>query len=239
MSTAIAVAATVARKQATSGGTQALAGKAALSTSAKGTLVTTNGISLNFTGTNGAAPPSPLTNIFTTSGSTGTIQSNQLRYHLGTIGGYGDQVIYGFTPASQNFTISADIELNATTGEQFARLIWRADSSGNDDYFEYGIDAGGNVYLSAGTRAGFTQTSLGGIGGLSITGATILHVKIDCRGTTFKVRYWLDGAAEPGTWNLLDTTSSTYTTGQIAIISQGGNAAATHDHDWDNFVVAY
>lgn len=235
----MAVAAT-ARKQNTAGGGQALAGKLPLSLSAKATLTTAaSGVSLNFTGTNGAAPPSPLALVTATSGSTATIQSNQLRFHLAALGGYGDLLVYGFTPSSQDFTISCDLELNATSGEQFTRILFRADASGNDDFVDYAIDTAGNAFIDCGYRTAYSETSLGGVGGLSITGATVMHVKIDRRGTGFKVKYWMDAAAEPGTWNLADTTSGVHTTGQICLMAQGGGIGAAHDHDFDNLVVVY
>jgi hypothetical protein len=219
------------------------------------------GFTTTWTGSNGAAWPAPWAQTASASGSTATIQSNRGRLHLGTVGGYGDVHAMGYTPAAQDYEITVDFVMTQVTGEQFQRLCWR-DSSGVLTAFyqvEVGIDASNISYISVDKQPFIAN--YGGQGGLGLIVGDVVHLRVLSTGANHKVRWWINAASEPGTWNvdftdggadtLLDESSNVitdelgdpltvsgagaYPSGKVHLMSLGGNAAGARNHDFDNF----
>lgn len=214
----------------------ALAAKAATASKAKATLtVVAGGVNVPFTASNGTAWPSPfVAKGSPSSGATATIQSNRGQLHLGTVGGYSDMIGRGYTPASNDYTISFDIYLSEVTGEQFHQVMWRCSGDQSASYmFEYGITSADGQYISIYEHPGFEDK--GSEGGMAYVIGDVIHVVIIASGSNHSVKWWREGDSEPGSPNV-SFADATLTTGDIVVRAVGGNAASAHDHQYDNFV---
>jgi hypothetical protein len=190
---------------------------------------------VTFTGTNGAAWPSPFAAIATSSGSTATIQSNRGRLTT-TTGSYSGSVYRGFTPASQDYEITADLIVVSTANEGYQRLAWRANTDGRE--YALSVLLASNEIRVHEQDAAFAQTVKGSETSVGFTNGTVVHTRIRVEGSDHKVRWWLDAESEPGTWNV-EFTDTTHTSGAITCYLVGGNATATVNADFDNFELDY
>jgi hypothetical protein len=190
---------------------------------------------VTFTGANGAAWPAPFAAIYTSSGSTATIQSNKGRLTT-TTGSYSGSVYRGFTPASDDYEITADLTVVSTANEGYQRLAWRAFTDGRE--YALSILLASNEIRVHEQDASFAQTTKGSETSVGLSNGTVVHTRIRVEGSDHKVRWWLDAESEPGTWNV-EFTDTTYTSGAITCYLVGGNATATVNADYDNFVLQY
>ena len=85
------------------------------------------------------------------------------------------------------------------------------------------------VYRSSGV----TATQLGGDTTVSLTVGNWYWVRFQFSGSAYKLRVWLDGGSEPGTWNV-EGTDSTYSTAGSVGLCKGANTIA---HEWSMFGV--
>jgi len=143
-----------------------------------------------------------------------------------------NQRVMGFVPGANDYTLTTDFVIVADTGTLQQRLVWRGQSSGAMYVVEH--DTVGNqisVYYqdASGTRFLVTTAAT-----LTTVAADVVHLKVSAVGTAHKVRWWLNAASEPGTWNV-EFTDANLANGYVGL---GGASSAAASFDFDNFLCA-
>lgn len=134
---------------------------------------------------------------------------------------------------------------HAGTNFQSARIVCRASGTANTPatYNGYigGIryDGSGNRFAIIEKMVGGTRTSLStvSVGTRISSGAQRVWIRFNVTGTTspvaLKLRIWLYGAAEPTTWDIDTTDSSTpFTASGYTGLYAGATEAGNHDYDY-------
>jgi hypothetical protein len=222
-----------------------MTGKAATSTSAKATTLdlTVGWTTHTFTGTNGSAPPSPFVLKASSTGSSATIQSNQLDIATPNLPDFAGLHAVGFTPASNNYEFLFDFIINNTTGEQYQSFCWRVQNPAAVSGMYYvgliqEIGGGKNIFAQE-VDASYNFINKGGTSGLSWTIGDVYHFRVRVNGTTHQVRWWKNSDPEDGSiWNVT-FSDSTYTSGDVMFLSQGGITGAARNHRYDNVSYNY
>lgn len=185
-----------------------------------------------FTGTNGDAWNA--TRWPTVSGGTGgtvDIQSNKGRMQTGTVQwdlcqAIPQDVIPDDFGATGSFTITS-----AT--ETYPFLIYRCNATGND-YFQLTWLAPSDV-VAIERRDNFVPTTMDSAA-LAVADGDTIHWRLLVVGSDHKLRCWLNGASEPGTWTL-EFTDSTYATQNLAIFGVINGGTTSRRIDWDNVTI--
>lgn len=140
------------------------------------------------------------------------------------------QRVMGVTPGANDYTVTADFVIVADTGTLQQRLVWRGQSSGAMYVVEHDTVANqiSVYYLDAsGTRFLVTTAAT-----LTTVATDVVHLKVNAVGSAHKVRWWLNAAGEPGTWNV-EFTDANLASGYVGL---GAAAAAAASFDFDNFL---
>jgi hypothetical protein len=195
----------------------------------------------DFTGTDGAAWPSPWTNL---AGTAGWIDGNRGR-HAPVDGPWGVSQM-GIVPASltlTDFEWVGDYEQAAPTGTgdrySVTHLMFRGSgtSSGwGQQTTGYGIlvykTPSTTIVAIARYNSSETQIASG-----NISNFARLSYKIRAVGSALKVKLWEYGASEPGSWTL-EATDATYASGGIGIVTARGTTNEDQNDAWhDNIVI--
>lgn len=198
-------------------------------------------IAETWTGTTGAAWPSPWTTAAQTGGSN-TIQSNAGQQSPGTLASYlgGATAYYGAVGAS-DFEIYVDATF--TNNESYPTVAFRTDGVPNSTYYfnnglHVEIQSNSNFLslyrLDSGVRTDIVAAFA--VSGVTNWSTTASHFRIRCSGTNVKVRVW-QGTVEPLVWNI-DTTVTQHSTRQgVGLTISGGGAASQGPVTWDNLSV--
>lgn len=191
----------------------------------------------NFTGTNGAAFPSPWVDRLTTSGGSHTIQNNRGQFVSPAIAAYANGVAVEWPAPPANFEVRVDFLAGNPSNEWYQRFAFRDQGDLAAQYF-VSLNNSGTVGLWR-QDASFVQTAIGSSASLSplVNGTTVVHFRVNVNGTAIKVRWWKDAASEPSTWNV-DTTDSTYSSGEMLVYLLGGNAAVVNTTAMDDWSIA-
>lgn len=183
----------------------------------------------NFTGTDGAAWPSGWTNdVPNGSGPTTTIQTNRGR--IGTTVGARD--VYATRSAESLTESDVTVLMAATTaGASSINLVglvsrFSAAATCYRARVRY-VDA--SLQL---TRNG-TSVATASIPGGSIAAAWRMRMRTTTSGANalIQVRYWVDGAAEPSTWNIEYTDTAPLAAGRTGVYADMGTTSVTFDLD--------
>lgn len=183
-------------------------------------------VSTDFTGTNGAAWPSP----WIKGNGTLTIQSNR-----------GQQV----TPAVQwndanayagqslgDGRVTATIRFPAATGAT-QRVNARFNTATGNGYGFYLTPEWAQVQVVKITA--WSETVLQQVDGVTLTANTDYRVAFDLTGSTIKAKWWPAASAEPATWNVT-VTDTTYTSGDVRLVTVA-TAAAAATGLWDDVLI--
>ena len=167
----------------------------------------------DWTGTN--SDPWNTTKWPTLSGGTITIQSN------------AGQIIGGRAIAYSEVT-ATDFELLVKrTGDSggYPEIGYRVFTlGGSPQGYVLQFAGAGSGPMGLYLMSGYSTVATGSVTGF--TGVTTTWFRIRVVGTNHKVRWWLDGGAEPGTWQI-DATDSTFLGGRFML----GNWSGTHSYD--------
>jgi PKD repeat protein len=110
-------------------------------------------------------------------------------------------------------------------GPVYVTVAGRRISSGNEYNAKLVINADRSVTLRVSRLVGGAETALGGplkITGITYAAATVLNVRLQVTGTsptTVRARVWVASGAEPGTWQVTgtDTTTSLQAAGVVGL----------------------
>lgn len=178
-----------------------------------------------FTGTDGSNWGSGWT--FTQ--GTGDILTNRGRMVTGTGGFDGRSARY--TTGLSDISLRIDVEI-PTNDAQFPEVRLRYDST-NQDYvrllFEPHNDT---VYLH--DYDNDVQQTLLDSASFAIAANDIVHIRAVMVGASILVRLWLNGDAEPTTWQVEGTTSFGQTNTQLMVRTVTSNLGVAITNYWDN-----
>ena len=185
-----------------------------------------------WTGTNGAAWNS--TRWPTVSGGTGgtvDIQSNKGRMQTGTVQWDLCQAIpQDVIP--DDFEATGSVTITSAT-ETYPFLIYRCNSTGNN-YFQLTWMAPSDV-VAIERRDNFVPTTMDS-DTLAVADGDTIHWRLRVVGSDHKLRCWVNGASEPGTW-LLEFTDSTYAAQNLAIFGVINGGTTSRRIDWDDVTI--
>ena len=185
-----------------------------------------------WTGTNGAAWNS--TRWPTVSGGTGgtvDIQSNKGRMQTGTVQWDLCQAIpQDVIP--DDFEVTGSVTITSAT-ETYPFLIYRCNSTGNN-YFQLTWLAPSDV-VAIERRDNFVPTTMDS-DTLAVADGDTIHWRLRVVGSDHKLRCWVNGASEPGTW-LLEFTDSTYAAQNLAIVGVINGGTTSRRIDWDDVTI--
>lgn len=142
------------------------------------------------------------------------------------------QRVMGFVPGANDYTLTTDFIIVADTGTLQQRLVWRAQSSGAMYVVEH--DTVGNqisVYYQDASGTRFLVTTAAA---LTTVATDVVHLKVSAVGSAHKVRWWLNAAGEPGTWNV-EFTDANLANGYVGLGAASNSLAS---FDFDNFLCA-
>jgi hypothetical protein len=142
---------------------------------------------------------------------------------------YTRVMVLGHVPTADDYTIELDMVIVATTPAQEQRLVWRGQPGTEQGYLVEVHPDVDTIEVSRLDAAGVRDEKLSEA--LAVSAATVVHVKVEATGTAHKAKWWLDGASEPGTWDV-EFTDATYTTGYVG---PGFAAASEASMDVDNY----
>jgi mannan endo-1,4-beta-mannosidase len=188
----------------------------------------TGDVSDTFTGTTGAAPDTSKWNVYASSGSSATIQSNALRLLTGTAGGYGDKVaVTSKAAARADQHVTLDFT-PAALGEGYFQVTLRGATSDGSigDVPGYRLEvsnADGSVSV---VRRGTSPVSVGT--GTTIAGwgaGVTAHLDFSVIGSKITAYAWT-GSTKPSTATISGTNTDVTAAGYTGIVLNGGNAAA-------------
>lgn len=152
----------------------------------------------DFTGTNGD-PPNYDWTLSLGSGCTAEIQGNKLRLAVDATQYNYSYVTTTSDMGSADVDILLSITLDAVSADAITEIAWRKST---DSYvMEIGHYNGNWAVSSSTDHVPFMSGTHGGASG------DTLHIRIQSDGNDHRVRTWLNGASEPGTWD--DTATDT------------------------------
>lgn len=149
----------------------------------------------NFTGTNGDPPNTSLWDVAVDAGCSAQIQSNKLRLSIGSTQYNSAYVTSDNNVGSANVDITFSTTLDAVSADAVMEFEFRWQSGTIGYVMEIG-HLSGNWGVSS--VADYSQFMSGSHGG---TSGDIVNVRIQAIGSALKVKTWLNGAGEPGTWS--------------------------------------
>jgi hypothetical protein len=185
-------------------------------------------VSTTFTGTNGSAWPAPWTTVSGTNTiqsnrgqqvtpSSGTFQAAEARANLTLPTGRIDATVRFSTLL--NVSMRINVRYNPATGNGY-RIVVPTDYAG---FQLLRVDA-------------FTETPLCEDFTLTWAANTDYQVAVTFTGGLIRAKRWITGNAEPAIWQL-NTVDTTYTTGDIDLVTVSGGTAAAVTGLWDNVVI--
>lgn len=169
-----------------------------------------------------------------TAGYNVDIQGNRGRLRTGnTIGSYGD---YAFASRT-HFQADVDIRVSlrfVTVTECYPQIFFRDAGSGNRYQVQF-LPSADTISLYRET--GYSGTLIGtSTVGFNPAANDIYHVRIHANGSDIKVKWWADGASEPGAWAIA-VSDGTYS-GTSLSLSIGSGASAAYSYiDFDDLRV--
>jgi len=192
-------------------------------------------LSDTFTGSDGAAWDGTRWPNFYDSLGTGThdIQGNQGRLLTGA-GSYAVMQAELQDLSLVNFEATYDVEVQATT-ESYFQVEFRSSLTGDGNIYELVLrrDTG---YLGIEKKVSYTPTVLDSTT-LTITTSDVIHFRLRVVGSDYKARAWINGASEPGTWDLEATDGTYLTNDRVAFKAIAGAAATAQRWDIDNLTI--
>ena len=137
--------------------------------------------------------------------------------------------IQGLEPPGDDYTIEVAMRVVSVTGAQQQRVVWRGQTAGGYYAVEVQPDAD-TVSVYRYDPSGRSEQHSAA---LAMSAATVVHIKVQAVGSDHKVRYWLDAASEPGTWQS-EFSDATYADGFVGL---GGAAEGAQSFDFDDFTL--
>jgi hypothetical protein len=183
-------------------------------------------LSTDFTGTNGAAWPTPWASVV----GTNTIQNNRGRQVTPAVA--FDQAVCRPSPNLALGNGRIDALYNAPV---------IANSSASSRFrFNYGNGSGYRAQLTIKdsmihlyrSDPTYAETQIGSAA-FTWSAATDYRLAIEFNGSTVRVKTWEASGSEPGSWNV-SVTDATYATGGIELTTLSGATASAVTIDWDN-----
>lgn len=180
----------------------------------------------DFTGTNGDPPDSAKWSVNVSSGSSAEIQGNKLRLSLDASIYSSSYVTSAIDMPDADIDFTFSVTLDAYTADAITEIAWR-DAPASDSYvMEIGHYNGNWGISSSSDYSHFMSGAHGGVSGDTV------HVRIQSEGNDHRVKIWLNGASEPGSWTGTATDSRHPDAGTISI-GVYNNAATTGYCDID------
>lgn len=174
----------------------------------------------NFTGTNGDAPNTSVWDVAVDAGCTAQIQSNKLRLSLASTQFNSAYVTTDNNVGSANVDITFSVTINGVTADAITEFHFRWQSSTVGYVMEIGHFSGNWGISSVSDYSQFMSGAHGGTSGDTV------NVRIQAIGSALKVKVWLNGAGEPGSWTQEATNSAHSADGKLRI-GIYNNAATT------------
>lgn len=185
----------------------------------------------DFTGSDGAPPDTAkwFTRLLFGTGSV-TIESNRLRT-VGDTGGSNPVAISQASVSDFEWTVRAVYSTLTSRTPEFYYRTGRSIMDGTmGDGYVLQLSSG-----SGGTATLYTYSvysSIAAVGDTALNGASVdMWFKFRIVGDNHKIRWWADGAGEPGTWQI-DATHSTWGGGHLGV-----GQFSTAPTDWDDVTV--
>lgn len=200
---------------------------------------TQGGLSDTFTGSNGVPPDTAKWNVYASTGSSATIQSNALRLRTGTAGGYGDKVaVTSKASARVDQRVVMDVTPQALAEAYFqVSLRSNAPDSSIGDVSCYRVEIatqGGSISVA---RRGANPVQVGAGATIAGWGAGVpAHLDFSVIGSTVTVYAWT-GSTKPSTPTITGTNTDVTTAGYNGVVLNGGNAATAVTMDVDSFTL--
>ena len=170
----------------------------------------------------------------TVSGGTGgtvDIQSSKGRMQTGTVQWDLCQAIpQDVIP--DDFEATGSVTITSAT-ETYPFIIYRCNSTGNN-YFQLTWLAPSDV-VAIERRDNFVPTTMDS-DTLTVADGDTIHWRLRVVGSDHKLRCWVNGASEPGTW-LLEFTDSTYAAQNLAIFGVINGGTTSRRIDWDDVTI--
>lgn len=192
-------------------------------------------LSDTFTGSDGDAWNASTWPNFYDSLGTGThdIQGNQGRLLTGA-GVYAVMQAELADSSLVDFEATYDVEVQDTT-ESYFQIEFRSSLTGDGNIYELVLrrDTG---YLAFEKKVSYTPTVLDSTT-LTITTSDVIHFRLRVVGSDYKVRAWLNGASEPGVWDLEATDSTYLINDRVAFKAISGAGGTAERWDIDNLTV--
>lgn len=163
---------------------------------------------------------------------TGDINANRGRMVTGT-GGFDGRSAY-YTHGTVDADVRIDLEI-PTNDAQFPEVRARF-STANFDYVRLLFEPHNDTVFLHSYDNDVQQVQLA-TGSFAVTAGDIAHIRIVSVGNDTKVRLWLNGASEPGTWNLEGTTAFGATNTSLMVRTVTSNLGVAITNYWDNFAV--
>ena len=188
-----------------------------------------------WTGSDGAAWNSTRWPTITTpSSSVIDIQGNSGRISAGGGSYVSAYAVAGITAAA-DMTVTVAITPQ-TTGESYPAVDIRYVNSTNYYQF-YGNNGSTNGYLYkvvSGSGSVMASSSSGWINSTSKR-----WVKLQCTGSTIRVKVWADGASEPGSWTISTTDTSISSAGVARLSVTNGGSSTAREFRYDDLAVTF
>ncbi len=175
-------------------------------------------------------PSANWTEANNTTGGSETSISGWGQIQTGAVGGYVDNTLELLADVlSPDGTWTFDLWVT-DTNECFPYAVVRGDTPYGNNGFAIEVRVTYNLIrfkkVTGGTPATIKDTTQ------AIALNDIVHFKVNAAGTTLRYRYWLNNAAEPGTWESTDTSGTFSTQERFYLGLTGGNAAAHRSCKW-------
>lgn len=154
---------------------------------------------------------------FSVSGGTGNIR-------MGTPGAGPGMALSGVSSAVTDLSVTTSVDKAATGGGTYLSFHPRRIANGDHYFADVRLVAGGTVSLSIGRVVAGVETALasGTVSGLTVAAGESLQVRVAASGTSptsLRAKVWKTGTAEPDTWRLsaTDTTTALQTAGGVGL----------------------
>ena len=193
-------------------------------------------VSTDFTGTNGAAWPSPWVRGWgRTELCQATIQANRGQMRVAGTGSWSDKLWMRAGGQRANLDITYDVTVDGTS-ESWHHLMLRVQQAGEEprDCYDFLFDRT-NVRLAR--VVNWSATTIGQYTAAGMALGTAYKVRAQAVDTALRVKMWPAGQAEPSSWHI-DVTDSQWPTGYYGFLAVGGSQASPgYTHQIDNVVV--
>jgi hypothetical protein len=186
----------------------------------------------DFTGSNGSAWNGTRwpNNYQAPAGGTSDIQSNRGRLVTDASAyALNQQEVQDIIPTT--FDMYIDVLIDATT-EAYFEIEFRSAGAGDGNWYDLSLhrDSGD---LNLQKQVSFSPTTLGSTT-LSFTSGDTVHLRLQADGADLRVKAWINGASEPGTWTISANDSTYSVNDRVLIKAIGGGSATAVRWDIDN-----